>query len=248
MQPNEPINLTYGQMSDMVNRIEQIPALSGAGAPTTSTPAFHLGQTYIDTTTGDIYYCSDIYDESGALPEYTWTLVPVGAGGLQSVELTTADYNDDPSNPRCISLWKLPDGFYHRTSNVLVYAGSYGGFPESAALFYILTASSTLRYVFIINQGTSGQSGDESFAMKQLSNATPSTISNVTYYSYRNFLSSQNVKDNLTSTDTVYPLSANQGKVLNDKFGGMQLVKITQTAYDQLATKDPDTLYVITGA
>ena len=74
MQDNEPINLTYGQMSDMVNRIEQIPSLSGEGAPTSDTPAFHLGQTYIDTITGDMYYCSDIFDESGGLPQYTWNL------------------------------------------------------------------------------------------------------------------------------------------------------------------------------
>lgn len=75
MQDNEPINLTYGQMSDMVNRIEQIPSLSGEGAPTTSTPAFHLGQTYIDTTTGDMYYCSGATSESGSVPEYSWELV-----------------------------------------------------------------------------------------------------------------------------------------------------------------------------
>lgn len=71
MQDNEPINLTYGQMSDMVNRIEQIPSLSGAGAPTSSTPAFHIGQTYLDTTTDELYYCASIPGENDPL-EYTW--------------------------------------------------------------------------------------------------------------------------------------------------------------------------------
>lgn len=32
---------------------------------------------------------------------------------------------------------------------------------------------------------------------------------------------------------------------LNDKFGGMKLVKLTQTQYDNLQTKDSNTLYVI---
>lgn len=71
MQDNEPINLTYGQMSDMVNRIEQIPPLSGAGAPTSSTPAFYIGQTYLDTTTDELYYCTSIPGENDPL-EYTW--------------------------------------------------------------------------------------------------------------------------------------------------------------------------------
>lgn len=76
MQDNEPINLTYGQLSDMVNRIEQIPPLYGVGAPTSSTPAFFLGQTYIDQETGKSYYCAgteeESGDESGAYPTFIW--------------------------------------------------------------------------------------------------------------------------------------------------------------------------------
>ena len=72
MQDNDPINMTYGQLSDMVNRIEQIPPLSGAGAPTSSTPAFYLGQTYIDTSTGKAYYCEEIQEESGEADTFIW--------------------------------------------------------------------------------------------------------------------------------------------------------------------------------
>lgn len=72
MQDNEPINITYGQLSDMINRIEQIPSLFGEGAPTGTTPAFHLGQTYVDTLTGKSYYCSGIIEESGAPLEFNW--------------------------------------------------------------------------------------------------------------------------------------------------------------------------------
>ena len=86
MQDNEPINLTYGQMSDMVNRIEQIPSLSGAGAPTSSTPAFHIGQTYLDTTTDELYYCASIPGENDPL-EYTWE--PIASDVSEYVDPTT---------------------------------------------------------------------------------------------------------------------------------------------------------------
>lgn len=81
------------------------------------------------------------------------------------------------------------------------------------------------------------------------------------------------VIDSLTSTKATFSLSANQGKVLADRIGnlstltttaktsavaaineldsdlgGLKLVSISQTDYDALATKDPNTLYVITGA
>lgn len=75
MQDNDKINLTYGQLSDMVNRIEQIPPLSGAGAPTASTPAFYIGQTYLDTTNDKLYFCSQLADFDESDPqaiEFHW--------------------------------------------------------------------------------------------------------------------------------------------------------------------------------
>lgn len=44
-----------------------------------------------------------------------------------------------------------------------------------------------------------------------------------------------------SSTDTQIP----SAKAVYDKLGGLSLVKITQSAYDTLATKDSNTLYVI---
>lgn len=73
MQDNQPIALTYGQLTDMVDRIEQIPTLSGSGAPTTSTPAFYKGQLYLDTTNNKLYVCEGL-PVSGASP-YTWVEV-----------------------------------------------------------------------------------------------------------------------------------------------------------------------------
>ena len=45
--------------------------------------------------------------------------------------------------------------------------------------------------------------------------------------------------------DEVEQVTAAGLNALNDKFGGLKLQQITQSAYDQLQTKDPSTLYVI---
>ena len=46
-----------------------------------------------------------------------------------------------------------------------------------------------------------------------------------------------------TSTDTQVP----SAKALYDQLGGLKLVKLTQSEYDALQTKDANTLYVING-
>lgn len=53
------------------------------------------------------------------------------------------------------------------------------------------------------------------------------------------------VVDNLTSTDTDKPLSANQGKILNDKLNNLSFTTLTKSQYNALATKDANTLYII---
>lgn len=45
-----------------------------------------------------------------------------------------------------------------------------------------------------------------------------------------------------SSTDAQVP----SAKAVYDTLGGLKLVKLSQSEYDQLATKDPDTLYIIT--
>ena len=46
--------------------------------------------------------------------------------------------------------------------------------------------------------------------------------------------------------DEVEQVTAAGLNALNDKFGGLKLQQITQSAYDQLQTKDPSTLYIVT--
>ena len=47
-----------------------------------------------------------------------------------------------------------------------------------------------------------------------------------------------------SSTDTQVP----SAKAVYDKFGGLKLVKLTQSEYDSLTTKDSQTLYVVTNS
>lgn len=53
------------------------------------------------------------------------------------------------------------------------------------------------------------------------------------------------VVDNLTSTDATKPLSANQGRILNNKLSNLSFAVMTKSEYNALATKDPNTFYII---
>lgn len=55
------------------------------------------------------------------------------------------------------------------------------------------------------------------------------------------------IENILTSTSATNGLSAAQGKVLNDKFGGVKIVVITEDNYNNLSSKDENTLYFIRG-
>lgn len=53
------------------------------------------------------------------------------------------------------------------------------------------------------------------------------------------------IENVLTSTSTTNGLSAAQGKILNDKFGGVKIQVLTKSSYDGLTSIDPSTLYFI---
>lgn len=60
-------------------------------------------------------------------------------------------------------------------------------------------------------------------------------------------LTSSNVVNNLTSTSTTNVLSANQGRILANRLGGLSFVVKTQAQYDALTSKDANTVYFIKG-
>lgn len=146
------------------------------------------------------------------------------AGGGSAVKvLTSADYNYPVNNPSYIALGYLDDGFYTWSSSIQsnVYLGdnNMSTVKPAGRWAYVITtnagASPVLKYIFSGNLGSSDSSGDKTFDLYFF------RADNGNADVYRHFLSSENIIDNLTSSDTVYPLSAKQGKALKDTIDGL---------------------------
>lgn len=60
---------------------------------------------------------------------------------------------------------------------------------------------------------------------------------------YAGFMKQTDVVDNLTSTATNLPVSANAARLLSEQLGGYTLKVIPESEYTSLATKDANTLY-----
>lgn len=137
------------------------------------------------------------------------------AGGGAKV-LSTADYNYPSGSPTEIALWMLDTGTYilprdvkARVSNTIAVDDSYDNlgyvtiFLNKSNQCNMLLLGGT-RYGVYAQQFTTTPTTGNTYTFLPTSGQT-----NV-------LLSSNYVKDNLTSTDTNLPLSANQGKVLKD--------------------------------
>ncbi len=156
------------------------------------------------------------------------------AAGGGVTTLTSADYNYPVNNPSSVALWLLDAGAY-----------DVGEAGLSVKIDINTTISEYVGSHFEVFYA--GGSNPECSIIRY----TPYLEVNRVRISDGQARGKYSVIDTLTSqpiTASSSPLSARQGKVLNDKFGGMQLVKISQTDYDNLSTKDPNTLYIITGA
>lgn len=82
---------TVAAINELDSELGNAKSLSGSTAPTTST-AGTLGQTYVDTSTGDIYYLSEI-DETTSPATYTWEKLSTGTGVnvVQTTGTSTTD-------------------------------------------------------------------------------------------------------------------------------------------------------------
>lgn len=127
-------------------------------------------------------------------------------------ELTSADYNWPVANPDGVALWLLPNGIYCKGS-AQVYRSSADPDTTSDATYLVSHYSSTYTAVtmFDVNRA-------------QLFKVTTSNGSRQGYYYY---LTTDLVIDSLTNTGTTYPLSANQGYVLNNRIGDLSTLTTT---------------------
>lgn len=140
--------------------------------------------------------------------------------------LTTDDLNWPEDNPDGVALWKLPYGVY-RNDNGLRY--------------YVTTSSSAglvFNRLFIVLPNISGSGGIILIQPDYVTGGNGGTISGpsmtqigpngVATGNSGFMLTTYHIVNNLNSTYANWVLSANQGKVLNDKIGG-NLSRLTTT-------------------
>lgn len=180
--------------------------ITGSGAPTTSTTGT-VGQLYEDTTNGKLYQCTD------ATNPYVWSEVGAGGGGSAVTILTHDDYDFPANNPNSLALWNLDTGFY------MIDPNSSGPFKASFGFYDTRNMSKGESFVIVKNKHP-----DANWSNFYQNNlwinfwGTGAGINTSNYFDTdANFLTRKSVKNDLTSTNTNLPLSANQGKELNDK-------------------------------
>ena len=191
---------------------------TNAGAPTTSTAGV-VGQLLEDTTNGKLYICTAA---TGNPRVYTWEEVGGSGGGITT--LTSADYNWPATGTKTgLAHWLLEPGIYkidnsQGSSDFTVYldsttTGKVNAGTESIMVVSSYTAYNNKEHSVMEAAMTSG--GYPGIWEADTRKDDPSLESNI-----GRVLKSSYIVDNLTSTATNLPLSAKQGKVLNDKITG----------------------------
>lgn len=145
----------------------------------------------------------------------TWATAGGGGGSATAVKALTADdFNYPADNPTSVALWLLPPGFYER--------GSLDSFQVR------ITSSTYLGGGEVAFVGKEGGFGVPVFVYYFSSTATngPTVCS---WYSVIRSIGAAifqgeicKTVDNLTSTSVEAPLSANQGKILNDRIAALE--------------------------
>ena len=133
----------------------------------------------------------------------TWGQVDAGA----IVTLTQADYNYPANNPYTVALWLLPPGMYQRTSNdvqVNVSLYNYLGGREVAVVGKVNSFGTPIYILYGSRNTTDGFTFLDAYLIADGGSVNKSATLAETV-------------DNLTSNSTVAPLSAKQGKVLDQK-------------------------------
>lgn len=135
-------------------------------------------------------------------------------------ELTANDYDYPTDNPTSIAAWLLPAGLYTAAESVQISRNTSTTLTTTSRKNFIILHGLGASYKIIVDLSSpSGQGLGITMYYVMLSGSAMLSMS---------FLSRSDVQNVLTSTSTVYPLSANQGKVLNDKIGG-DLSNLTTT-------------------
>lgn len=151
----------------------------------------------------------------------TKALANAGGGGVAKV-LTSSDYNWPVSNPDGVALWLLDSGLYTVTDNsVKVYGRNNSSYALSDFNNFLVTngvngLNKNLSYIYEFRHD---------FADINKNVITYSIIKRddgSQYESGGQILTSRYTVDNLGSYNPIQPLSANQGRILNDKITALE--------------------------
>ncbi|MBO7731340.1 MAG: hypothetical protein J6S67_02255 [Methanobrevibacter sp.] len=131
-------------------------------------------------------------------------------------ELTTDDYNYPANNPTTVALWLMPAGLYKHASGVRVNVTSLYELPYQA-IGMVGASSSTGTPIFIIRQ----QYDSGGYFVAQYYSVYDANGS----YNHEGYIGEPYNK--LDSYSSAFPLSANQGRVLNEKIGDLSTLTTT---------------------
>ena len=135
-------------------------------------------------------------------------------------ELTANDYDYPTNNPTSIAAWLLAPGLYTAAENVQISRDTSTTLTTTVRKNFIILHGFETSYKIIVDLSSpSGQGLGITMYYVMPSGSAILSMS---------FLSRSDVQNVLTSTSTIAALSANQGKVLNDKIGG-NLSNLTTT-------------------
>ena len=138
-------------------------------------------------------------------------------------ELTSADYNYPDGSPDGVALWKLDEGLYFMENSVKIYLNTTESTSAGPATILITRSrtnqnSSSQIYVFYSSYITT--------------TVTKSDGTTQGIYTTQRMLGQNDIVDNLASSSTYDPLSANQGRILSDKIVQGESFFTTETETD----------------
>lgn len=161
-------------------------------------------------------------------PYYTKSETDSRIGAIKGMarELTSEDYNwTTSSDTPCVALWLLDPGIYYNEEGVDIATHVNNGSTVVSlrpGLYIVTSADTTLdkEYKEIFRLQLSQYTGDAMQAYQVAS--TDGTL-----FASRKVLFENEIVDNLTSSSAIFPLSAKQGKILNERIGDLSTLTTT---------------------
>lgn len=158
-------------------------------------------------------------------------------------ELTTADYNFPTNSPDGVALWKLPYGSYTWAQGVKIYSDSGATYGERRSFCNYSNYATVMPYfggsgtVTIYVYGYYNINMLHRFIMRLDVNTDAGSASGDIDFP----LAEASVIDNLTTQARYLPLSANQGRTLNNRIGNLSTLTTTAKTSAVAAINELDT-------